>query len=107
MDNLTKLKELDAQIAEMAAEMSRLYEARKALVAEIARGTVTLASPLIDIIDELPPRAWGPLHIAGIKTLHEVDALSDAELLIHPGFGRRTLYQLRDLIEEIKFRQPA
>jgi DNA-directed RNA polymerase alpha subunit len=55
-------------------------------------------SPLIEDIDDLG-RARGPLIAAGLRTLEEVLALTDAQLMSIKGIGAKSLLMIRILGE--------
>jgi DNA-directed RNA polymerase alpha subunit len=109
MDILTRLREIDAQISRLQRAHRDLilqFAVREPLAQEpLVPATVTLSTPIRDV--GLSIRTTHCLENGGINTLSEVDQMSVDDLLALPNFGRKSLNELRDIIKEIKARQPA
>jgi DNA-directed RNA polymerase alpha subunit len=74
------------------------------ITANILWGVDPPESVLIEGIDGIKyqffsNRAANALHVAGVKTLAELAAMSEAELLRLPNFGRKSLQEIKQAVK--------
>ena len=90
----------------MRDQITRLINSLNGAVYGLERMLEEIGAPAEHEFDETPVeeltvgiRAKNCLHNIGLKTISQVSAMSDRELLTTPNFGKKSLYELRAAIE--------